>query len=402
MLFKNAKIYQLKGDISELDMLFVLMSGSYIQDCSGLEAKRVGWVNPIDHTNSDPAYEVMGCISICMATNKKILPPAVIRKSVDDRVAEIEKQEDRTVRRKEKTQIRDEVVIDMLPKAFQETKYTHAYIDKKRKIIVIDTASANDAETLLSLLRENLGSFKVRPTETNSLPSRIMTDWVRSFSTPTGLYMENEVSLISVGEGDKEKVNIKNIEMDNDEVATHINAGKIVEKLRLCWQENICATFDDSFTLRKIRFLDILQEEIADCEAETVEARFDADIAIMTRELGQMIDDLFKAFGGPAVVQEAKTSEPMTEALPGESVSGDGTGERLPTIDPLNVDFDDPLYSEAKELIVGGGAISISFIQRTLEIGYNRAARMIETMEYEGFITPPDRQGKRYLPGVVA
>jgi S-DNA-T family DNA segregation ATPase FtsK/SpoIIIE len=50
----------------------------------------------------------------------------------------------------------------------------------------------------------------------------------------------------------------------------------------------------------------------------------------------------------------------------------------------------DERYDEAVALVTESGQASISMIQRRLRIGYNRAARIIETMEKEGLIGPAD------------
>jgi S-DNA-T family DNA segregation ATPase FtsK/SpoIIIE len=60
---------------------------------------------------------------------------------------------------------------------------------------------------------------------------------------------------------------------------------------------------------------------------------------------------------------------------------GNGGGEE-PDIDER--------YDEAVAIVTESGQASISMLQRRLRVGYNRAARMIETMEQEGVIGPAD------------
>lgn len=50
----------------------------------------------------------------------------------------------------------------------------------------------------------------------------------------------------------------------------------------------------------------------------------------------------------------------------------------------------DELYAKAVEIVASSGQASISMIQRRLRVGYNRAARMIEMMEEDGIVSPPD------------
>lgn len=55
----------------------------------------------------------------------------------------------------------------------------------------------------------------------------------------------------------------------------------------------------------------------------------------------------------------------------------------------------DALYQEAIELVAREQRASTSFIQRHLQVGYNRAARMIEQLERDGMVSPPDHVGRR-------
>ena len=54
----------------------------------------------------------------------------------------------------------------------------------------------------------------------------------------------------------------------------------------------------------------------------------------------------------------------------------------------------DEMYEKARELVIDSGQASISWLQRRLRVGYNRAARMIERMEREGLVAPAGEAGK--------
>ena len=53
------------------------------------------------------------------------------------------------------------------------------------------------------------------------------------------------------------------------------------------------------------------------------------------------------------------------------------------------------LYNQAVEIIRSEGKASTSFLQRKLQIGYNRAARIIDMMEAEGVVSKANHVGKR-------
>jgi len=90
----------------------------------------------------------------------------------------------------------------------------------------------------------------------------------------------------------------------------------------------------------------------------------------------QYVEDIFRA--GVAVVPGSK--EAKAAAVDGEGEDGEG-GEGL--------------YEQAVDVITREGKASTSFLQRNLKIGYNRAADLIDRMESEGLISPPNHVGKR-------
>jgi DNA segregation ATPase FtsK/SpoIIIE, S-DNA-T family len=73
----------------------------------------------------------------------------------------------------------------------------------------------------------------------------------------------------------------------------------------------------------------------------------------------------------------------------------------LTGIDPAPADeFDaeqDPLYDQAVQIVIETRKASISGVQRRLKIGYNRAARMVESMEHAGLVGPLQSNGSREI-----
>ncbi len=57
----------------------------------------------------------------------------------------------------------------------------------------------------------------------------------------------------------------------------------------------------------------------------------------------------------------------------------------------------DPLFEEAKKIVLTERKTSISYLQRKLQIGYNRSARVIEQLEQEGILSAPNAKGIREI-----
>jgi S-DNA-T family DNA segregation ATPase FtsK/SpoIIIE len=89
------------------------------------------------------------------------------------------------------------------------------------------------------------------------------------------------------------------------------------------------------------------------------------------------ITSILRAQGQPEYVEE------ITESQSLENISN------------VNGDDNDELYPQALEIIQSEGKASTSFLQRKLQIGYNRAARIIDTMEERGVVSKANHVGKR-------
>ena len=84
---------------------------------------------------------------------EKILPASVIRDALEEQVAQIELEQSRKVSNKEKKQIKDDVTLSLLPKAFTRYQDIFSYIDVTQGWLIIDASSFNKAEELTSYLR---------------------------------------------------------------------------------------------------------------------------------------------------------------------------------------------------------------------------------------------------------
>ncbi|MCK4707646.1 MAG: recombination-associated protein RdgC, partial [Gammaproteobacteria bacterium] len=208
----------------------------------------------------------------------------------------IEAKEGRSVGRKEKNDIKEEVIVDLLPRAFTKSNRSFAYIDPKNNWVIVDSTSANKAEEVLTLIRDSLGSFKVRPLAVNNAPSAVMTDWIKN-TAPADLVVTDECELKEPVENGG-VIRIRGVDFCSDEVQQHINSGKLASKLAIEWQQRISCVLVDDLSIKRLKFMDLVMEEASDTAADDAVMRFDADFALMAMELSRFIPALCDSFGG--------------------------------------------------------------------------------------------------------
>ena len=105
----------------------------------------------------------------------------------------------------------------------------------------------------------------------------------------------------------------------------------------------------------------------------------------------EKVVDFIKSQKAPEYVEGVTEGELNTDKS-----SGNGGGAVFDKGDMAG-GGDDDLYNQAVEIVRNDKKASISYVQRRLRIGYNRAAILIERMEEEGVISAPDHAGKREI-----
>ncbi len=298
MWFKNLSLYRLSSPFTlTMDELGEKLAEKVFHPAGKHDLSSVGWSEPLGRNGQELFHSANGFIMLCLRTEQKILPAAAVKELVDVRAEEIEEKEARKVRGKERAALKEQVLMEMVPRAFSKSSRTFAYIDPKEGWLIVDAASDKKAEELIGLLRKSLGSFPAARINMINAPSAIMTQWLEREELPDYLELNDECELRDSLE-DGGIVKIRKQSLLSEEVKIHLNAGKVVARLALIFDERISFVLDENITIKKVRFLDVIQEEAMDVVTETAAERFDSDFAIMTLELKRFLPVLFKALGG--------------------------------------------------------------------------------------------------------
>jgi len=298
MWFKNIRAYRLTKpfDLSPEALAQKLAARSFVP-CGKSQPASAGWVAPLGEESGTLVHAAAGRILLKLKREEKLLPSTVVREQLEEKVAAIESEQGRKVYRKERLNLKDEIVQDCLPRAFTRSTHIHAYIDVKANWIFVDAASATRAEELLNLLRECVGSFPALLPQVNNAPSAVMTAWLLHRSLPDDFELGQECELRDPGE-EGGVVRCRGVDLLSEEVETHLHAGKQVARLALNWDERVSLLLAEDLCLRRLRFADELMKENEEIPEADQAARLDADFALMADAITGLQERVLALFGG--------------------------------------------------------------------------------------------------------
>ena len=308
MWFRNARVFRFTKpfDISA-EELEEKLSGDAFKPCGPQETARQGWVPPLGKHGEQLVHSANGYHLIALRKEEKILPGPVIKDAVEEKAEAIEIEQGRKVRRKEKEEIKEQVMLEMLPQAFSRNRRCFAYLAPKDGVLVVDAGSAKQAEDLASTLRKSLGSLPVRPPALEQAPIFTFTSWLNeTIDLPGTVVLGDECELKDPSE-DGGVVRCKGLNLKADEIRNHLDAGMEVTKLALTWDNNVSFVLDEEMGIRRLKFGETLQDQLDDVDVDDAAAKFDAAFALMTLELAKLIPGLLEAMGGEdrsAIVEE--------------------------------------------------------------------------------------------------
>ncbi|MDF7680324.1 recombination-associated protein RdgC [Enterobacteriaceae bacterium ESL0689] len=298
--FRNLMIYRLNRDTAiRAEEMEKQLAGLAFTPCGSQDRVKIGWVPPAGSHSEVLAHTVNGQIMICAGKEEKILPSPVIKQALEAKIRKLEADQGRKLKKTEKDSLKDEVLHSLLPRAFSRYSQTMMWIDSVNNLIMIDCASAKKAEDVLALLRKTLGSLPVVPLTLEQPVELTLTEWVRSGHAAQGFQLLDEAELQAILE-EGGMIRAKKQDLLSDEIAVHIEAGKMVTKLALDWQQRIQLLLCHDGSLKRLKFCDELRDQNQDIAREDVAQRFDADFILMTGELAALINDLITGLGGEA------------------------------------------------------------------------------------------------------
>jgi recombination associated protein RdgC len=303
MWFKNIKVFRFSKPLGlTVEQIEEKLVERPFKPLGKTERHCAGWANAAGEDAEMLTHTVGAATMVRLREESKIMPSAAVNEALKKKAVEIERREGRKLYRKERDQLKDDIVQTMLPRAFSKTKDTLAFFTDE--YLVIDTSSDNAAQTLMHHLRTALDTLPVVALTTKDIPYDVLTSWVSQGYGSHDFAVGEECIFFDPREAGS-VIRCKGQDLQCDEIQAHLHDMK-VSQVGTNWNDSVTGIIDQDLGVKRLKFADIVTSKANETEAEDAIQQFDQDFAVMSGTVLQLIGCMVEAMGGLRKVREVQ------------------------------------------------------------------------------------------------
>lgn len=290
MFFRNLTLFRFPTSLDFTD-LESRLEPVRLKPVGALELSSRGFISPFGRDGEALSHRIADAIWLSVGSEDKLLPGAVVNDLLAKKLAELEQREGRKPGGRARKRLKEDLVHELLPRAFVRPGRTDALLDLEHGICVVDSSSRKNAENVVSEIRHALGSFPALPLNAEVAPRSVLTGWIAGEPLPDGLSLGDECELKD--SADKGAVvKCQRQELVSDEIARHLEAGKQVTRLALTLDDHVSFVLGEDLVLRKFKLLDGAVDTLESTERDDIRAELDARFALMAGEVKRLFSVL--------------------------------------------------------------------------------------------------------------
>lgn len=293
MIFRNLTMFRFPPSL-DLSGIDEALRECALKPVGPLELSSRGFVPPMGQHSAAMSHQIGDARWITVGGEDRLLPAAVVNDLLAKKLAEIEERDGRKVGARTRRRIKDELLVELLPRAFVRPMRVDAIIDSALGVIVVDTASRRAAESVVAEVRRALGSFPALPLNAEVSPRAVLTGWVAGDPLPDGFALDDECVMRDPADSGS-TVKMSRVELGSEEVGQHLEAGRQVTRLALTLDDRASFTIDEDLALRKFRLMDGAVDQMESAEHDDIVAELEARFALMAGEFRRVFVALARA-----------------------------------------------------------------------------------------------------------
>jgi recombination associated protein RdgC len=290
MFFRNLTLFRFPTSL-DLSDLETHLAACALKPVGPLELSARGFVPPFGRDAEALSHRIGDALWLTVGGEEKILPGAVVNDLLQKKLAELEEKEGRRPGGRTRKRLKEDLVHELLPRAFVRPGRTDALLDLEHGLCAVDTSSRKTGENVVSEIRRALGSFPALPLNAEIAPRAVLTGWIAGEPLPEGLSLGDECELKDAADKGA-VVKCQRQELQSDEIGRHLEAGKQVTRLALTLDDHVSFVLGEDLVVRKFKLLDGAVDQLESTERDDLHAELDARFALMSGEVKRLFSVL--------------------------------------------------------------------------------------------------------------
>lgn len=225
-------------------------------------------------------------------SERKLLPGSVVRKALEERIADLEAQ-GRKVGRKFKRELKEQIGEELLAKAFAVESVLTILVDPVERYLVVDTSSAKKAELVVSLFAACFTDLGLRAVEFDASTAGKMAERLLAEVADPTFSVDGTLLLKSLQDA-RHTARFANHDLGTPEIKAHLASGLAVAALELTWKARINFVLTSPFSVRRVKFLEVVREDADSENDENADELIDAQLLLQSGELRGLLADLME------------------------------------------------------------------------------------------------------------
>lgn len=224
---------------------------------------------------------------------KRVVPPSTLAAAVDRKADGIEQETGRRPKGKRLKELREETLLELLPRAFTRRTHVDVLVDAAAGFVGIGSTTASTVDVILGALSHALSGICF-PLQTARPASVCMGAWLDQQQGPAGFSLDRECEL-KQPDGEKARVRYSHHSLEIDEIREHMRQGKVPTQVALTFAGRVSFVLLDrpTLTIKSVKLLDVCFEG-RNAEGDALKA----DLLLAGAELSTLRDELAAEMGG--------------------------------------------------------------------------------------------------------
>jgi recombination associated protein RdgC len=223
MFFRNLTLFRFPSSLDFTDLESQL-DAHRLKPVGPLEMSSRGFVSPFGRDGEALSHRIGDAIWLTVGGEDRLLPGAVVNDMLAQRLADMEQKEGRKPGGRARKRLKEDLVHELLPRAFVRPSRTDALLDLEHGLCIVDTSSRKSAEGVVGEIRHALGSFPALPLNAEVAPRAVLTGWIAGEPLPDGLSLGDECELKDAADRGA-VVKCQRHDLACDEIGKHLESG---------------------------------------------------------------------------------------------------------------------------------------------------------------------------------